>query len=312
MPELSVVVPVYHNEENLPDLVPALERATAALDVEFVFVDDGSRDGSWRWLERWTAREPRAMAIKLSRNFGSFTACTAGLAHARGAAAVIISADLQDPPELIPEMVARWREGHEVVLAVRNRRMEPWYQRALAAAYYRLMRRWALADMPAGGFDFCLVDRKVIDVVTKVQERNTSLMGLILWTGFRRAEIPYTRRAREKGRSMWTLTKKLKYFADSLVAFSYMPIRLMQVAGGLIALLGFAWAVVILLLRLRNDIPIRGWTALMVVVLVLGGLQLLTLGVIGEYVWRTLDEAKARPLYVVERVAGGVRPGPAV
>jgi len=305
MPELSIVVPVYHNEENLPDLIPALERATAGIDVEFVFVDDGSGDGSWAWLERWVAVEPRATAVKLSRNFGSFTACTAGLAHARGRAAVIISADLQDPPELIPDMVSRWRHGHEVVLAVRNRREDPWHQRLASGIYYDLMRRWALRDMPSGGFDFCLVDRKVIDTVVRIEERNTSLMGLILWTGFRRAEIPYTRRAREKGRSMWTLTKKLKYFIDSLVAFSYTPVRLVQLGGALVALLGFAWAALVVVLRLRGDITIEGWAALMFVVLVLGGIQLVTLGVLGEYLWRTLDEAKRRPLYVVDRVVRG-------
>jgi dolichol-phosphate mannosyltransferase len=304
-PELTIVVPVFHNEMNLPDLIPALERACAGIDVEFVLVDDGSRDGSWAWIEGWAAREPRATGIKLSRNFGSFTACTAGLAYARGRAAVLISADLQDPPELIPEMVSRWRAGHEVVLAVRNRRIEPWHQRLLAGAYYRLMRRWALRDMPIGGFDFCLIDRRVVDTVIQIEERNTSLMGLVLWTGFRRSEVPYTRRAREKGRSMWTVTKKLKYFADSLVAFSYAPIRLMQAAGAVIALLGFAWAFLIIVLRIRGDIAIEGWSALMMVVLVLGGLQLLTLGVLGEYLWRTLDEAKGRPLYLIDRVLRG-------
>jgi polyisoprenyl-phosphate glycosyltransferase len=298
-------VPVYHNEENLPDLVAALARATDGIDVEYVFVDDGSGDGSWAWLERFVAGEPRATAVKLSRNFGSFTACTAGLAHARGRAAVVISADLQDPPELIPTMVSEWRRGHEVVLAVRNRREDAWPQRLAAGVYYRLMRRWALRDMPKGGFDFCLVDRKVVDIVTEIDERNTSLMGLILWTGFRRAEIPYTRRAREKGRSMWTLTKKLKYFVDSLVAFSYTPIRIVQGMGALIASLGFVWAVVIVVLRLRGAIEIEGWATLMFVVLVLGGIQLITLGVLGEYLWRTLDESKQRPSYLVDRVVRG-------
>lgn len=305
MPELSIVVPVYYNEENLPDLVAAFARATAGLDVEYVFVDDGSGDGSWPWLARFVAGEPRATAIRLSRNFGSFTACTAGLAHARGRAAVIISADLQDPPELIPAMVREWRDGHEVVLAVRNRREDPWHQRLAASLYYRLMRRWALPDMPRGGFDFCLVDRKVVDIVTGIDERNTSLMGLVLWTGFRRCEIPYTRRAREKGRSMWTLAKKLKYFADSLVAFSYTPIRIVQGAGAVIASLGFVWAVTILVLRLRGVIEIEGWATLMFVVLVLGGIQLVTLGVLGEYLWRTLDETKRRPSYLVDRVVRG-------
>lgn len=305
MPELSIVVPVYHNEENLPDLAPALARATDGIDVEYVFVDDGSADGSWAWLERFVAREPRATAIRLSRNFGSFTACAAGLAHARGRAAVVISADLQDPPELIPAMVGEWRKGHEVVLAVRNRREDPWHQRLASGLYYRLMRRWALRDMPKGGFDFCLIDRKVVDIVTRIDERNTSLMGLVLWTGFRRAEIPYTRRAREKGRSMWTLRKKLKYFADSLVAFSYTPIRIVQGLGALIALLGFVWAVAIVVLRLRGTIEIEGWATLMFVVLILGGIQLVTLGVLGEYLWRALDESKRRPTYIVDRVVRG-------
>jgi dolichol-phosphate mannosyltransferase len=305
VPELSIVVPVYHNEENLPDLIPALERATAGLDVEFVFVDDGSGDGSWAWLEQWVAREPRATAIKLSRNFGSFTACTAGLAHARGRAAVVISADLQDPPDLIPEMVRRWREGYEAVLAVRVRREDPWHQRLASRTYYALVRRWALRDMPPGGFDFCLIDRKIIDTVTRIEERNTSLMGLVLWAGFRRVEIPYVRRARAKGRSQWTLPKKLKYLVDSLVAFSYTPIRLMQATGALIAVLGLVWTGIIVVLRLRGEIELQGWAALMSVVLVLGGIQLVTLGVLGEYLWRTLDESKRRPLYLIDRIVRG-------
>jgi polyisoprenyl-phosphate glycosyltransferase len=303
VPRISIVVPVYHNEENLPDLTAALERHAPGTDFEFVFVDDGSRDRSWAWLEAYVAREPRASAIKLSRNFGSFVACAAGLSHARGDAAVLIAADLQDPPELIGPMIEQWQAGHEVVMAVRARREEPWLQRTLASVYYRLMRAWACPDMPPGGCDFVLIDRKVIDTVVAVREKNTTLMGLILWTGFRRTQIPYTRRAREKGRSMWTLTKKLKYFTDSIIAFSYVPVRLAQGLGAVVALAGFALAGRILFYRLRDDIPVQGWTTIMVAVLVLGGLQFLTLGVIGEYLWRTLDETKRRPLFVIDRIA---------
>jgi polyisoprenyl-phosphate glycosyltransferase len=286
----------------------ALERVAPGPEFEYVFVDDGSRDGSWRVLEAYAAREPRARLVKLSRNFGSFTACVAGLAHARGRAAVLISADLQDPPELIPAMVALWRAGHEVVLAVRAEREESLVRRLAAGLYYRAMRRWALPDMPVGGFDFALIDRRVMDTVIAAQEKNTTLMGLILWTGFRRATIPYTRRARAKGRSMWTLGKKLKYFIDSFVSFSYFPIRLVQLLGMLFALAGFAHAAAVIVLKLTNQIPIQGWTALMVVVLVMGGVQLIMLGVLGEYLWRALDETKRRPLFVVDRVVEGTAP----
>jgi len=309
MVDISVVVPVFHNEESLPDLTAALERAAPGPEFEYVFVDDGSEDGSWRVLEEYAAREPRARLVKLSRNFGSFTACVAGLAHARGRAAVLISADLQDPPELIPAMVALWRAGHEVVLAVRAERAEGFVQRLVAGLYYRAMRRWALPDMPVGGFDFVLIDRKVVDTVVAVKEKNTTLMGLILWTGFRRATIPYARRAREKGRSMWTLRKRLKYFIDSFVSFSYFPIRLVQLLGVLFAVAGFTHAVVVTVLRLTNNIPIQGWTALMVVILVMGGVQLVTLGVLGEYLWRALDETKRRPLFIVDRVVEGTGRG---
>jgi dolichol-phosphate mannosyltransferase len=279
MPEVSIVIPVYQNEENIPDLLAALARCAPGPEFEVVFVDDGSRDASWRLLEAHAVHEPRVRLVKLSRNFGSFTACLAGLTHARGDAAIIMSADLQDPPELIPTLVARWREGHEVVLAVREERDEPLLQRVFAGFYYRVMRRWAFPDLPAGGFDFVLMDRKVIDAIVSMQEKNTSLMGLVLWTGFRRASVPYTRRAREKGRSMWTFRKKLKYAIDSLVSFSYFPIRVAQLLGVLFAFAGFVYAVVVAVLQLTGNIPVAGWSALTVIVLVLGGLQLLMLGV---------------------------------
>lgn len=304
MSELSIVVPVYHNEESLPDLFAELEKAAAGLEAEFVFVEDGSKDGSLRVLEAYAAREPRAKVVKLSRNFGSMVGCVAGLAHASGKAAVVIAADLQDPPALIPRMVERWRQGDHVVLAVREHREEPLLQRALAGLYYRLMRRFALPDMPPGGFDFFLIDRKLIDLIVAMDEKNTSLMGLVLWLGFRRSVIPYTRRQRAKGRSMWTLRKKLKFFIDSFAAFSYAPVRAAQWLGVGLGSAGFVYALFLVALRLRHGVPVPGWTALIVVTLLLGGVQLLILGIIGEYLWRTLDETKRRPLFVVEKVVG--------
>ncbi len=192
-----------------------------------------------------------------------------------------------------------------MVMAVRETRRDPWAHRICSAIYYRLMRRYAIPDMPPGGFDFVLVDRKVIDIVTAVREKNTTLMGLILWTGFPRASIPYTRQARRKGRSMWSFSRKVKYFIDSFVSFSYFPIRLIQALGLISALCGLAYAILIIVLRLLNRIPVEGWSPLMIVILFLGGAQFVTLGILGEYLWRTLDETKRRPPFVVEKTTGG-------
>lgn len=301
MPELSVVVPVFNNSENLPDLFPALEKA-AGPDAELVFVDDRSRDDSWALIQDYARSRPRTQAVRLSRNFGSFTACVAGLSRARGKAAVLISADLQDPPELIPELLAHWKAGRRVVLAARKDREDGPGTRIFAAVYYWILTRYVFPEMPRGGFDFVLIDRVVIDAVVAAAEKNTTLMGLILWLGFDRETVYYTRRKREKGRSMWTLRKKVKYFIDSILAFSYFPIRLVQLFGFLTALGGFAYAVLLVSMKLVSGIPIPGWTAMMVVTLLLGGGNFLVLGVIGEYIWRILDEVKRRPLFVVDRV----------
>ncbi|MEK7857808.1 MAG: glycosyltransferase family 2 protein [Elusimicrobiota bacterium] len=302
MGKVSIVVPVYHNEKNLEDTFRELEKLGEKEDLEFVYVDDDSKDGSLKMLEAYAKREPRATVVKLSRNFGSMVACVAGLAHATGDAAVIIACDLQDPPELILQMVARWKEGYQVVLAAREGRDEPFLQRLFAGIFYRLMRRFALADMPVGGFDFFLIDRKLIDIVVAMREKNTSLMGLVLWLGFKRTTIRYTRRRRTKGKSMWTFQKKIKFFIDSFVAFSYAPVRAAQWLGLTSAVLGFLYALLLIVLRLVHNTALPGWTALIVIILMLGGIQMLILGVIGEYLWRTLDETKHRPLFVVEKI----------
>lgn len=306
MRELSVVVPVYNNELNILDLMREFDRVLTGLDYEAIFVDDGSRDASWGMLQELSRTRPNVKAIKLSRNFGSFTACVAGLSRVSGRAAVLISADLQDPPELIPAMLEHWRAGKRVVLAYRQERHDGWLYAQCAALYYRVIRRFVFPDMPADGFDFVLIDAQVVAEVVKAAEKNTTLMGLILWLGFDRASVPYVRRAREKGRSMWTMTKRVKYFIDSVLAFSYFPIRVFQGLGLAVASGGFVYALFLVGMRLTHKTPIPGWTALMVVVLVLGGVQLIVLGVIGEYVWRTLDETKRRPLFVVDRVVGEV------
>lgn len=303
MSELSVVVPVYNNALNLPELFESLEAAVGS-EAELIFVDDRSLDDSWALLRDFAKRRPNTQAVRLSRNFGSFTACVAGLSLVKGRAAVLISADLQDPPELIPEMLSRWRAGRQVVLAARSERDDGAASRALSGAYYWVLRRFVFPEMPPGGFDFVLIDRRVVDEVVRAAEKNTTLMGLILWLGFDRDVLFYARRRREKGVSMWTLRKKVKYFIDSILAFSYAPIRFVQVMGALVALGGFTHAGFLVWMKLTRGIDIPGWTALMVAVLVLGGGQFLVLGVIGEYVWRALDETKARPLFVIDQVVG--------
>ncbi len=303
---ISIVVPVYHNATSLPDLLIRFQQLAAknpAHTFEFVFVDDGSRDNSFEVLEGLALQEPRMRIVKLSRNFGSNPAIMAGLSHAHGDAVAAIAADLQDPPELIHDMIQRWEHGCKVVLAARQTRDDPGLTSVIADVFYALFRRLAIKTMPKHGFDFFLIDRQVRNLITEIQENNAYLMGLILWLGFNPSVIYYDRRAREKryGVSMWTLTKKIKYFLDSFVAFSYLPLRASSLMGMVLSLLGLCYAAFIIIARLFRDIPIEGWTSLMVVLLVVSGAQMMMIGVLGEYLWRNLDETRRRPRFIVER-----------
>jgi polyisoprenyl-phosphate glycosyltransferase len=302
---VSIVVPVFQNAPSLPDLVARFRHAAEECSgdrFEFVFVDDGSTDDSLAVLTALGRDDPRIRIVKLSRNFGSSAATLAGLGQARGDAVVAIAADLQDPPELIPEMVRAWHGGRKVVLAARRHREDPFPTRILAGFFYQLFRRFAIRTMPTGGFDFFLVDRQVRDLIVGIEENNAYLMGLILWLGFEPAVITYARRRREEryGLSMWTLSKRIKYFVDSFVAFSYLPLRLVSLTGFLVVVLGFLYAALIFYLRLVRGFPVEGWTSLMLVLLVTSGVQILTLGVLGEYLWRNLEETRKRPRFVVE------------
>ncbi|MBE2192996.1 MAG: glycosyltransferase family 2 protein [Anaerolinea sp.] len=304
---ISIISPVYHNAPSLPDLLKQFqELATknASDDFEFIFVDDGSQDNSFEVLNRLVVDESRMRVIKLSRNFGSNAAILAGLSHARGEAVAAIAADLQDPPELLHEMIDHWRQGRKVVLAAREGRDDPGLTSVLADTFYSLFRRFAIKTMPKRGFDFFLIDRQVCDLIRGIQENNAYLMGLILWLGFDPKVIFYHRRAREKryGRSMWTFAKKLKYFADSFVAFSHMPVRAASLLGISISVLGLLYALLIIVLRIFGGRDPEGWTSLMVVMLVVSGVQILMIGVLGEYLWRSLDEVRHRPRFIVERV----------
>ena len=297
---ISIVVPVYHNARSLADLLRELQAVAARNaedDFEFIFVDDGSRDDSLAVMKALQADEPRLKVVKLSRNFGSNPAIMAGLSQAKGDAVAAIAADLQDPPALLHDMLALWREDHKVVIAARRGRADPFPTSLLSDLFYRLFRRFAIGAMPMRGFDFFLIDQQVRALINGIQENNAYLMGLILWLGFNPHVLHYDREARaaDYGQSMWTLRKKIKYFVDSFVAFSHFPIRLASALGILFSLVGLLYALWVVYARLALDIDIEGWASLIVVVLIAAGAQMLMLGIIGEYMWRNLDETRRRP-----------------
>ncbi len=304
---ISIVVPVFNNASSLPDLLErfqALAARNATDQFEFIFVEDGSVDNSFSVLQSLLQKDSRIQVVKLSRNFGSNAALLAGLGHTRGDAVAAIAADLQDPPELINDMLLDWRQGHKVVLAARQSRDDEFLTTFLADTFYSLFRRFAIKTMPEHGFDFFLIDRQVCDLINQIQENNAYLMGLILWLGFSPKVIYYHRQAREKryGQSMWTAAKKIKYFLDSFVAFSYFPVRAASVIGIVLSAAGLVYAAIVIALRLATSMQPEGWASLMIVVLIVSGVQMLMIGILGEYLWRNLDETRRRPRFIVESV----------
>src|SRR5215211_304688 len=304
---ISIIVPVFNNAASLPDLLARFQDLAAknATDqFEFVFVDDGSVDTSFSVLESLFQKDGRIQIVKLSRNFGSNAALLAGMGHTHGDAVAAIAADLQDPPELINDMLLDWRQGQKVILAARRSRDDELLTTLLADTFYLLFRRFAIKSMPEHGFDFFLIDRQIRDLINNIQENNAYLMGLILWLGFSPKVIYYHRQAREKhyGRSMWTTAKKIKYFLDSFVAFSYFPVRAASVIGIVLSMAGLIYAAVVIGLRLTASVQPEGWASLMIVVLIVSGVQMLMIGILGEYLWRNLDETRRRPRFIIESV----------
>jgi dolichol-phosphate mannosyltransferase len=309
----SIVVPVYFNELNLPDTIPALLALAPQLpayDLELVFVDDGSGDRSLDVLLEYQRAHPAIIrVVKLTRNFGSVAAVQAGFAVATGDCVGVIAADLQDPPELFLEMVRHWEHGLKAVLAVRADREESRMQKLVSNAYYRLIQRLAIPNYPAGGFDFVLIDRQVVHEVNRASEKNTNLMSLIFWLGFPHVLVPYVRRTRTKGHSQWTLAKKVKLFIDSFVSFSYVPIRALSVVGLIVAAGAFAYAGVVLFGWLARDIPVRGFAPVIITLAFTAGVQMVMLGVLGEYLWRALDETRRRPQFVIDELIDATHTG---
>ena len=307
MPKLSIVVPCYFNEDNIPVTVRELVANEASfppgLVFEYVFVNDGSGDDTLGALQRAQAAHPgKVRVVDLVANVGSYNAIVAGMAHATGDCLSVITADLQDPPELMVQMYGHWQQGYKLVIGNRQDREEAGLGKWLAQTFHWLMKHLALKNIPDGGFDFVFFDRQVATEVLKLHERNSNVFYLMIWLGFAYVNIPYVRRKREIGVSRWTLQKKVKLLIDSLLAFSFVPIRAISVVGLGLGLTALLYGLYVIVLRFFGPAEPTGWTALMVVLLFVSAFQMVALGVIGEYVWRGLDAARQRPLYVVKKI----------
>ena len=306
-PMLSAVLPVYNERETLAALydrlVPLLERVSGGA-FEVLFVDDGSDDGSDAILAEFHLRDARCKALYLSRNFGHQAALQAGLDQARGRAVVLMDADLQDPPELIEQFVARWRDGFDVVYAIRRSRQEGVLKRTAYALFYRTIRAMAEVDVPLEAGDFCLLDRRVAETLVALPERNRFLRGLRSWVGFRQVGVEYDRDARYAGTSKYTLQKLVRLALSGYVGLSAAPLRAASWLGFGAASAGFLLALWAIATRILDVPSPRGWASTVAVILFVGGIQLLMLGVLGEYLGRVYDEVRRRPLYVVRATAG--------
>jgi dolichol-phosphate mannosyltransferase len=309
IPEVGLVVPCYNEEAVVPILLERIESLIREWKVPLhvLFVDDGSRDRTPELLAEACARNPRLACLRLSRNFGHQTAVTAGLAHARGDVVAIIDADLQDPPEFILEMLAKWREGYDVVYGVRENRKESAVLRGAYALFYRILKRIANVDIPLDAGDFSLIDRRVVDHLNAMPEHNRFIRGLRGWVGFRQLGLPYSRDARRAGTPKYNFGRLLNLAMNGLISFSSVPLQVASWMGALSSLLGFAlmiWAAISGLLYGKTP---PGWASLAVIILLFGGVQLVVLGIIGEYISRIFDEVKRRPHYVVDSRAGWVK-----
>ncbi|MBN2562490.1 MAG: glycosyltransferase family 2 protein [Phycisphaerae bacterium] len=312
---LDIVIPLLNEEENIPVLIARLQGVEGRLEnavVSVYCVDDHSMDRTRELLRDACEENPTFHYLRLSTNSGSHVAILAGLEQTRGDCAVFLAADLQDPPELIPKLLSHWRDGSHIVWAVREERAGiSWTMRVLSNVFYWLLTRVCRVRMQPRGSDFALLDRKVIDALLRSAGTNPSIGGAIARLGYDSAEVLYHKEPRKLGTSKWTWRAKLRAFADAFVSFSYVPLRAMSYVGMACSLLGFLYAFIVIIVRLITDEPIEGWASLMVVLLVMGGIQMTMLGILGEYLWRTLEAARHRPLYFLEETRTGQSSPPA-
>jgi len=306
-PRYSVLVPVFDEEGVIAECHRRLKEVMDATSepYELIFIDDGSRDGSGDLLRSLAASDPAVKVIGFSRNFGHQIAISAGMDHAAGDAVVVIDADLQDPPSVIPAMIAKWKEGYEVVYGKRGERQgESAFKKATAYLFYRLLRSLTDVDIPTDVGDFRLIDRKVRDVMARFRERNRFVRGIISWIGFRQTAVHYVREKRFAGETKYPLSKMLRFAGDAVIGFSYKPLRLAGYLGLLTSLGGFTYLVYVLYLGLFTDETVPGWASLTALNLIFNGMVLGILGIMGAYVGRIYDETKGRPFYVIRETMG--------
>ena len=303
--KLSIVTPCYYNEKNLDDTWAEIREAVfdrmPEYDWEWILVDDGSEDGTLQVAKRLQQEDGRIRIVKLSRNFGEFRAVVAGLSVAKGEAVAVICADLQDPPSLIPELVASWKRGNKVNLAVRAGREGSKLKNWFADTYYHLIRKWVIPNYPERGFDFFLVDKTVAQELVRMQEKNSSIYLQLIWLGYKPTILEYNQKDRENGVSMWTYSKRINLFVDTFIVFSHKPIRFLTGAWLVLGLISIIYGIYTIFDKIINHTP-AGYASVMLAVLLTSSFQMVMTGILGEYLWRNLDESRKRPLYVIDEV----------
>lgn len=304
MPKLSIVVPVYQNENNLNPLYEDLkEKIFDKFDFEYelVMVDDGSNDGSWQVINELAKKDKNIRGYRLSRNFGAQISCFAGLCESTGDCVVIKSADLQEPTEMILEMYQKWKEGYNVIQAVRQNRED---KNFFSELYYWLTQKLCFPQMPQHGFECPMLDRKVVDVIKKMKEKDAPIIDQVLWVGYKTAQVFYTRKKRKIGKSKWTLSKKIRMFSDTFFSFSFVPISLITLLGFFSSFFSFIWGLWIVVCKLTGvgNILVSGYASIVAFQLFSFGIIMATLGIIGGYLWRTFNASRKRPVYIIEDI----------
>lgn len=305
MSKVSVLVSVYKNEDNIipfyedfiANIVPAFE--AEGDDYELIMINDDSPDNSWSVMKALAAKDEHIKLLRLSRNFGAISATFTGLSYATGDCITVKACDLQEPAELTVNMYKEWKAGEKVLFAVREARSDGFFSDMMSNAFYWIMRKMVDNSMPKGGFDIYMIDKDVKDQIVQMNDKNSNIALQLMWLGFHPKKLYYVRRTREIGKSSWTFSKKMKLFVDSLIAFSYVPIRIMTFIGCVFFLFAIIYGFKVAIARINGLIPIQGYTTLIIIVLFSAGIIMFTLGILGEYIWRTLEASRNRPLFVV-------------
>jgi polyisoprenyl-phosphate glycosyltransferase len=307
MSKLSIIIPCYYVEKNIPVTGPEIIKNEKLFpkgtNFEYIFVDDGSRDKTFEELVKFQLKYPKKVTlIKLTKNVGANNASLCGINNASGDCCAILAADLQDPPEIIAKMFKYWQKGFKLVVANRIKREDPFIGTIFSNIYHKLMRTFVISNAPNGGFDLCLFDKQLRNDIVRMEEKNTYLPYLFIWLGYDYISIPYVRRKREIGQSRWTTSKKIKSFIDSFVSFTYLPLRLISVFGVFLSIAAFVYSVMIIHARLVNKVAVEGWSSIIIILLFISSFEMISLGIIGEYIWRTLDTARKRPNYIIDKI----------